>query len=187
VELHLIRAEIAQAQGRRADAVTAVRAALALAPGDTAIEMALGEALVRANDLGEALPLLERLAREHPEDGSILFMLGDALLLSQRIDEAIPVLERAVTANPGALAPRASLGRAYVQAGRFEAALPHLEAAAVEDEDGDVHYQLARAYQALQRMDQAKLAMTEYQKRQAQQAPAEPAGGETEATLTPPE
>jgi tetratricopeptide (TPR) repeat protein len=186
VELHLIRAEIAQAQGRRADAVSAVRSALALAPGDAAIEMALGEALVRANDLGQALPLLERLAREHPQDGSVLFMLGDALLLSQRIDDAIPVLERAVTANPGALAPRASLGRAYVQAGRFEAALPHLEAAALEDEDGDVHYQLARAYQALQRMDQAKLAMTEYQKRQAQQAPAEPAGGETEATLTPP-
>ena len=34
VELHLIRAEIAQGQGRRADAVTAVRSALALAPGD---------------------------------------------------------------------------------------------------------------------------------------------------------
>ena len=50
-----------------------------------------------------------------------------------------------------------------------------------------MHYQLARAYQALQRMDEAKLAMTEYQKRQAQQAPAEPAGGEAEATLTPPE
>ncbi len=187
VELHLILAEIAQAQGRRADAVTAVRSALALTPGDAAIEMALGEALVRANDLGEAVPLLERLAREHPENGSVLFMLGDALLLSQRIDEAIAALERAVKADPQALAPRASLGRAYVQAGRFEAALPHLEAAALEDEDGDVHYQLARAYQALQRIDEAKLAMTEYQKRQAQHAPAEPAGGDAEMTLTPPD
>jgi predicted Zn-dependent protease len=187
VELHLIRAEIAQAQGRRADAVTAVRSALAMAPGDPEIEMALGEALVRANDLKEALPLLERLAREHPQDGSVLFMLGDALLLSQRIDEAIPVLERAVAANPDAVEPKASLGRAYVQAGRFEAALPHLQAAAHEDSDGDVHYQLARAYQALQRMDEATRAMTEYQKLQAQHAPAEPAGGETEAILTPPQ
>ena len=134
----------------------------------------------------EALPLLDRLAREHPQDASITFLHGDALLIAQRIDEAIPLLERAVT-GPARARAAASLGRAYVQAGHFEAALPHLEAAAAEDEDGDVHYQLARAYQALQRMDEAKARHDGYQKRQAQQAPAEPAGGETEATLTPPE
>ena len=187
IELHLIRAEIAQAQARRTDAVAEIRAALALAPGDPAIENALAEALVRANDLGEAVPLLDRLAREHPQDGGILFMQGDALLLSQRIDEAIPILERAVKADPRAVAPRASLGRAYVLAGKFEAALPHLEAAATEDENGDVHYQLARAYQALQRMDDAKAAMVEYQKRHQQQAPEEPAGVAADVTLTPPE
>jgi predicted Zn-dependent protease len=186
VELHLIRAEIAQGQGRRTDAVTAVRSALALAPGDAAIEMALAEALVRANQLEEALSLLERLAREHPQDVAISFLRGDALLIAQRIDEAIPFLEHAVAADPQAQAPRASLGRAYVLAGKFDAALPHLEAVASEDADGDIYYQLARAYQALQRMDEAKLAMTEYQKRQAQQASAEPAGGEAEETLTPP-
>jgi predicted Zn-dependent protease len=184
--LHLIRAEIAQAQGRHGEAVTAIRSALALAPGDPNIETALAEALVRANDLAEALPLLDRLAREHPQDPGILFMYGDALLLSQRIDEATALLGRAVQADPRALGPRASLGRAYVLAGRFEAALPHLQAAAAEDADGDVHYQLARAYQALQRMDEAKAAMAEYQKRHQQSAPEEPAGGEADATLTPP-
>jgi predicted Zn-dependent protease len=187
IELHLIRADIAQAQGRPADAVTAVRSALALAPGNPAIEAALAEALVRANDLAAAIPLLERLARDNPQDGSILLMQGDALLRSQRLDEAIPVLERAVKADASAIAQRASLGRAYVQAGRFEEALPHLEAAASQDEDGDVHYQLARAYQALRRMDEAKTAMAEYQKRHDQLATQEPAGGAADATLTPPE
>jgi predicted Zn-dependent protease len=187
IELHLIRADIAQAQGRPAEAVTAVRSALALAPGNPAIEAALAEALVHANDLGEAIPLLERLARDNPQDGSILLMQGDALLRSQRLDEAIPVLERAVMADASAIAPRASLGRAYVQAGRFEEALPYLEAAAPQDEDGDVHYQLARAYQALRRMDEAKTAMAEYQKRHNQLATQEPAGGAADATLTPPE
>ncbi len=187
LELHLIRAEIAQAQGRRQDAVTAVRAALALAPGDPSVEAALAEALVRANDPGEAIPLLERLTREHPDNGSLLFMYGDALLLSQRIDEAILVLERAVKADPQALAAQASLGRAYVLAGKFEAALPHLEAAAPQDEDGDVHYQLARAYQALQRADAAKTAMAEYQRLHDMNAPEEPAGGAADAVLTPPE
>ena len=187
VELHLIRAEIAQAQRRPPEAVKEIRAALELAPGDPAIETALAESLLRAGNAGEAAPLLERLAREHSEDPSIAFLYGDALLLAQRIDEAIPALERAVQADPRALAPRAALGRAYVQAGRFEAALPHLEAAAAEDEDGDVHYQLARAYQALQRTDAARDAMAEYQKRHQEQAPEEPAGGTADAELTPPE
>jgi predicted Zn-dependent protease len=187
VELHLIRAEIAQAQRRPPEAVREIRSALALALGDPAIETALAEALVRAGNAGEAVPLLERLGREHPQDGSIAFLYGEALLLSQRIDEAIPALERAVQAEPRELAPRAALGRAYVQAGRFEAALPHLEAAAAEDDDGDVHYQLARAYQALQRMDEAKAAMAEYQKRHREQAPEEPAGGSGDAEVTPPE
>ena len=151
------------------------------------MEAALAEALVRANDPGEAIPLLERLTREHPDDGSLLFMYGDALLLSQRIDEAILVLERAVKADPQALAAQASLGRAYVLAGKFEAALPHLEAAAPQDEDGDVHYQLARAYQALQRADAAKTAMAEYQRLHDMNAPEEPAGGAADAVLTPPE
>jgi predicted Zn-dependent protease len=187
VELHLIRAEIAQAERRPPEAVKEIRAALERAPGDPAIETALAEALLRAGNAEEAVPLLERLAREHAQDPSVAFLYGDALLLAQRIDEAIPALERAVEADPRARAARAALGRAYVQAGRFEAALPHLEAAATEDEDGDVHYQLARAYQALQRVDEARAAMTEYQKRHQEQAPEEPAGGTGDAELTPPE
>jgi predicted Zn-dependent protease len=187
VELHLIRAEIAQAQRRPPEAVGEIRAALALAPGDPAIETALAEALVRAGNAEEAVPLLERLARQHPQNDSIAFLHGEALLLAQRIDEAIPALERAVQADPRALASRSALGRAYVQAGKFEAALPHLEAAAAEDEDGDVHYQMARAYQALQRTEEARTAMAEYQKRRQQQTADEPAGGTGDAELTPPE
>ena len=74
-------------------------------------------------------------------------------------------------------------------AGRYEPALPHLLAAAAEDETGDVHYQLARAYQALGRTDEAAQAMAEYQKRQtAQQPPAETDATEApaERALTPP-
>ena len=43
VELHLIRAELAQSRGRHVEAVTEVRAALALSPGNPTIETALAE------------------------------------------------------------------------------------------------------------------------------------------------
>jgi predicted Zn-dependent protease len=185
VELHLIRAELAQSRGRNTEAVTEVRAALVLSPGNRTIETALAEALLEAHNLDEALPLLERLNREHPADGSLLLMYGDALLQSQQLDRAIPILENAVKADRAGLPARASLGRAYVQAGRYQEALSHLEAAASQDDDGDVHYQLARAYQALERPGDAQKAMTEYQKRRERAAPALAADA-ADKPLTPP-
>ncbi len=182
VELHLIRADLAQSSGRKTEAVTEIRAALGLSPGNPAIETALAESLVQAHDLDEAVPLLERLNRERPEDGNVLFMYGDALLQGQQIDRALPILEHAAKMNDAPLAAHAALGQAYVQAGRYEDALPHLSAAAKDDENGNVHLQLARAFQALGRGPEAQQAMAEYQKRHDRAEP--PASGE--AALTPP-
>jgi len=185
-ELHLIRAEIAQSRNRNPDGVTEIRAALALEPGNPAIESALAEALLRAHDLDEATKLLERLTREQPTDASLLLMYGDALLQSQQIDRAIPVLESAAKAGNALPAARVLLGRAYVQAGRYADAVPHLEASVANDQDGDVHYQLARAYQALDRPEEAQKAMAEYQKRR-QAAPPPPSEVTEEPVMTPPE
>jgi len=186
IELHLIKAEIAQSRGQYPDAVREVRDALSLAPGNPVIETALAEALLRAHNLEEALPMLERLTRSSPDDPALLMMYGDGLVGHQELDRAIPVLEAAVKADGTSLPARASLGRAYVQAGRYADAVPHLEATAANDENGDVHLQLARAYQALQRADAARNAMTEYQKRHQQEA-AEPPSDRKEESLTPPE
>ena len=186
VELHLIRAEIAQSRAQHPESVKEMRAALALAPGDPAVEIALAEALLHAHDLKEAIPLLERLNRDRPGDASLLLMLGDALVEEQQLDRAIPVLERAAKAPDALPHAGASLGRAYVLAGRYEESLPFLQAAAATDEDGDVHYQLARAYQALLRPAEAAKAMAVYQQRKAQEAPPTPDAA-PEPVLTPPE
>lgn len=186
VELHLIRAEIAQSRGQHPESVKEMREAVTLAPGNPAIETALAEALLRAHDLKEAIPLLERLNRASPGDGSLLLMLGDALVEDQQLDRAIPILERAAKAPDALPHAPASLGRAYVQARRYDEALPYLEAAAPTDDDGDVHYQLARAYQALQRPAEAAKAMAVYQQKKGQEAPPSPDAA-PEPVLTPPE
>jgi len=186
VELHLVRSDIAQSRKQNPESVREVRAALALSPGNPAIESTLAEALMRAHDLDEAVPLIERLLRDTPDDPSLLLMLGDALLEQQHVDRAIPVLERAVSAPQPLPHARVSLGRAYVQVGRYADALPHLEASAGDDADGDVHLQLARTYQALGRAADAQKAMAEYQARKQQEAP--PAPDEApEPVLTPPQ
>jgi len=186
VERHLIRAEIAQSRGQHPESVKQMREALALAPGDPAVETALAEALLHAHDLKEAIPLVERLNRERPGDASLLLLLGDALVEEQQLDRAIPVLEQAAKAPDALPHAAASLGRAYVQAGRYEESLPFLQAAAATDQEGDVHYQLARAYQALQRPAEAAKAMAVYQQKKGQEAPPSPDAA-PEPVLTPPE
>ena len=186
IELHLVKADIAQSRGQYPDAVQEVREALALAPGNPALETALAEALLHAHDLKTAIPLLERLDRERPGDPSLLLMLGDALVEDQQLDRAIPVLEQANRAPHALPTAAASLGRAYLQAGRYADAIPLLEAAAATDEDGELHLQLARAYQAVQRTEDAREAMAEYQKRHRQEV-EEPSAEKKDEALTPPE
>jgi predicted Zn-dependent protease len=173
-EVHMVRAAIDRDQGRILDAVTEFKAALALRPGDRAIEEELASALYEARNLEEALPLLARLAGP-PESApaDLAFFYGDALLQAQQVDKALPYLRAAHIRQPDAAVVRGSLGRALLVGGDAAAALPHLQAAAAaepRDSDGAVHYQLAQAYQRLGRAAEAKAALAEYQKRQAAQA-----------------
>ena len=186
-ELHLIRAEIAQSRNRFPEGVAEIREALKLEPDNPAIENALADALLQAHDLDEAIPLLERLTRQQPADGSLLLMYGDALLQAQQVDRAIPILEQVTKGSDAPPVGRALLGKAYVLAGKYPEAVPQLEASLDADEDGDVHFQLARAYQAMGRAEDAQKALLEYQRRRPAappptDAPADPA----DATLTPP-
>jgi predicted Zn-dependent protease len=170
----MIRAAVDRDQGRILEAIIELKAALALRPGDRAIEEDLASALYESRNLEEALPLLARLAGPAgtaPAD--LAFFYGDALLQAQQVDQALPYLRAAHARQPDAAVVRASLGRALLASGDAPGALPHLQAAAAAEppeSDGAVHYQLAQAYQRLGRPAEAKLALAEYQKRQAAQA-----------------
>jgi predicted Zn-dependent protease len=170
-EVHMVRAAVDRDQGRTLDAIPELKAALALRPGDRAIEEELASALYETRNLEEALPLLARLAGPAATaSADLAFFYGDALLQAQQVEQALPYLRAAHARQPDADVVRASLGRALLQSGDAAAALPHLQAAAAAsspDSDGAVHYQLAQAYQRLGRAAEARTALAEYQKRQA--------------------
>lgn len=190
-EVHVVLASVHRDQGRPTEAVPELKAALALRPGDRAIEEDLAAALYESRNLDEALPLLARLAGPAKSARTDLaFFYGDALLQAQQVEAALPYLKVAAAGQPDAVVVRASLGRALLQAGDAAAALPHLEAAAAADDpqsDGAAQYQLAQAYQRLGRAEQARTALAEYQKRQAAlQAETAPAAAGSGQDLTPP-
>jgi predicted Zn-dependent protease len=163
-ELHQFRAELAREQGKPLEAIDELRKGLQLVPEDLGLQKRLARALYEAKSYDEAVTLLERVRRRDPS-AETRHLLGDVLLVVGRSAEAVKALEDALALKPAALEMRASLGRAYVQNGNPKAAIPHLEAAvtAGKDEDGTLHYQLARAYQAAGQPDLAKKMLARYE------------------------
>lgn len=184
-ERHELRAEMARADGRHADSVEELRAALKFAPGDPRLIEELATSMYLAHDLDGALTLLGGQKRVLAQSAQAMFVYGDALLQRQTLDEAIAWLKRALERDPRFDQAAESLGRAYVLRGDFAEAIPLLERVLDGDEDGRVHFQLATAYQRTGAAEKAKPLLERYQ--ELQQA-SEARRGRSEETpaITPP-
>jgi predicted Zn-dependent protease len=184
-EAALLRAQVLDGEGRHVEAAAELRLAVQSWPGDARLRRERAASLYRARDLEAARPLLEQLLKQEPASAELAFMLGDAYLQLQQAEKAVAALESAVAADPKLLPARAALGRAWMLAGDPARALPHLEAARETDEDGSLHYQLSRAYQAQGHAARAEEALRRSQElREAAQARERAL--QREFTITPP-
>ncbi len=163
VELHRLKAEIARGQNQHLEAVQEWRAALELSPGNPRLERELAASLFMAADYRFALAEATRLLKSDPHSAELNFMAGASLLRLEQPEEGLPYLKAALAADPKLLAADASLGLALSRLGKNREAIPHLERALDTDDDGSLHYQLARAYQASGEADKARAAMAQYQ------------------------
>lgn len=162
VELHQLRAEIARDLGRPREAVEEWRAALQLVPGDLRARQELAISLFMANDYKAAFEEATALLAVAPS-AELNFIAGDCLLRLEEAGKAEPYLRAALKADAKMAAAGASLGLALSRLGRFGEAVLWLEKALVLDDDGSLHYQLARAYQAAGLAAKARVAMGKYQ------------------------
>ena len=182
---HQWTAEVKRDQRRYAESAAEWRKAMALAPDDPHLRVELAVTLRLAQDLAGAQTVLEQAVRAAPDEPEPNYLLGDVLLAQQQPERAIPLLEKAVRLGPKEPYGHGALGRAYALVGRTAEAVPHLQQALAADADGSLRLQLARAYQALGRSEQAKAALEDYEAfRKA--AAREGEAGERES-LPPPE
>lgn len=163
MEMHQLKAEIARGQNQHMEAVKEWRAALELAPGDPRLERELAVSLFMGADYRSALDLAVQLLKADPHSPDLNFMAGDSLLRLEEPERALPYLQAALKSDPKLAAAEASLGLALARLGRNAEAVPHLERALQLDDDGSLHYQLARAYQASGAADKARATMAQYQ------------------------
>jgi predicted Zn-dependent protease len=163
VEAHQLRAEIARGQNQHLESVKEWRAALELSPGNPRLEHELAVSLFMAQDYRAALDQATALLKSDPRSPELNFVAGDSLVRLEQPEKAIPYLRAALAADPKLLAADASLGLALSRLGKNAEAVPHLEKSLDLDDDGSLHYQLARAYQAAGDREKARTAMAQYQ------------------------
>lgn len=163
VELHRLRAEIARNQNQPLESVKEWRAAMAIRPNDPQLEQELAAALFLAGDYRAALDQAAATLKAAPPTAELNFVAGDSLVRLEEPEKGVPYLRTALAADPQMLAANASLGLALSRLGKTAEAIPHLEKALELDDDGSLHYQLARAYQAAGNQEKASAAMATYQ------------------------
>lgn len=164
LELHLHRAQSFDASGSFTEAAAEWRGAVKLAPGNQRAQLGLAWSLFRRRDYDAVLPLVTAMLRRNPASLDANFLSGAALMNLENPDSALPFLRRAAAADEHFLPAHAALGQALLRNGNAAEAIPQLLAALPSDEDGSLHFQLARAYRLSGRSDLAQSAGVEYEK-----------------------
>jgi predicted Zn-dependent protease len=184
-EQHELKAHIYTGQKKYSEAAEEWKQALKFLPGDKQIEKQLAISLKFAQNYSEALPLFQELLRMQPSSPDLNYLTGETLLDLQRVEESIPLLRAAVLRDLKLVPAHKALARAYLAAGKSAAAIPHLKAALATDEDGSLHYQLARAYQSSGQAELSQKVLAEYQKLQRSSSESKQSALQ-EVEITPP-
>jgi len=163
VEFHQLRAEVARDQNQHLEAANEWRAALAIAPRNPRLQQELAVSLFLAADYRAAVSEAEKVLAIDRKSPTMNFTVGDSWLRLEEPEKAVPYLQTALLSDPKMLAAHASLGLALSRVGKFSEAIPHLENSLGLDDDGSLHYQLARAWQAAGDAARARAAMAQYQ------------------------
>ncbi len=146
--VHQLKAEMFEAQERRADAEKAYEAALEAQP--RLLEALLGLARLKRIRLAcdEAIALYDKAEAIRPTfDGA--YGLGVCLSYSQDDERAVRKFEQAIARNPAAGVAWAGLGTSLVRLQRTADGIVKLERAiALEPDMAEAHYMLGQAYQA---------------------------------------
>ncbi len=161
-QLHELMAETHEAARDYALALQEWQEAYRLSGNDPQIGEKFAMALLQTKNYEGAKSLAGTILGRRPDSAAANYQMGYALLQLQQPSAAIPYLRKSVRLDPTALAAHQALGQAYVQTGQSSQAIVELKAALSLDQDGSVHYQLARAYRATGQPTLAQAALQKY-------------------------
>jgi tetratricopeptide (TPR) repeat protein len=168
VEIHALKAQMLHNHKQDLEAASEWREALKFAPDDINVKRQLASALFDAKDYRSAMPLIEEQLAQEPKAADLNYLMGASLYRTEQAEKALPYLETTVQGGTTNLAADAALGLTLVSLNKSAEAIPYLKKALPMDDDGSVHYSLARAYRAAGEAQLAAETMQQYQKIQKQ-------------------
>ncbi len=155
---HQLAAEAYEAQRQDEKAIAEFRAALEIRPHLAGLHLRIGRIHLKSLRLEEAAAEFQKELEINPFDADANADLGGIYVNGNQAEEAIPLLERALEIRPGFSEARRRLGKAYFAVRQYQKAAAVLEQAAATDEDGSIHYLLAKTYRQLGRTRDAERA-----------------------------
>ena len=146
--IHVLLGDVFRQKRLWYDAEVEYRKAVALDPKNRAANISLAIVLFTELKYGEAFDISRSLLAEDANDSEANLLAGEILVQQNRYAEAEQYLSNSRNLKPE-FAPRlhALLGRVYAASGRNSEAISEYKAGLSIDEDGSLHYQLARLYQ----------------------------------------
>jgi len=146
--MHVLLGDVFRQKRRWDDAETEYRKAVALDPKSHSARLSLAIALFSKMKTDEALDIGRALLADDPNDAEANLLAAEILAQQNQFREAEPYLSKCQTLKPE-FVPRlhSLLGQIYAQTDRVPAAISEYKAGLSADEDGSIHYQLARLYQ----------------------------------------
>lgn len=146
--MHVLLGDVFREKRRLDEAEAEYRKALALDPKSRSARLSLAITLFSELKTDEALSLDQSLLAEDAADPESNLLAGEILVQRNQFPEAEPYLLKCANLKPE-LVPRyhALLGRVYAETDRVQAAITEYKLGLSTDENGSIHYRLARLYQ----------------------------------------
>jgi len=156
VRLHELLAESYRDREKYAEAEAEYKVALGINPHEFSALVGAATNYLQELRIDLAYEMIQNALAQNPSDAEASYIMGEVLFAEHKYSDAEPYLIAGLTTR-AELIPRihALLGQIYASQGDTKRAIEEYKLGLPSDDDGSVHYQLARLYQ---RTGEAKLA-----------------------------
>ena len=118
-----------------------------ISPGNSAALLGLGSAYLKDAKIDQAIAAAQKALEQSPSDPEVNLLMGEALVSQHKFPDAEPFLLKSLSAKPQMLPHvHAMLGEVYAANGKTQEAIREMKLGLASDQDGGLHYQLARLY-----------------------------------------
>ena len=146
--MHMLTGDVLRQKRHWSDAESEYRKALAIDPTSHGALLSLGIVLFTELKTEEAFTIAKSLLAEAPEDPAANLLAGEMLVQEHKFQEAEPYLTHCQNLDLEFVPHlHVLLGQVYAETNRVPEAISEYKQGLVGDENGSIHFQLARLYQ----------------------------------------